>query len=110
MVRTSPAAAITSTAAMINDITPAVWNGTPLESRPGVLINLTPLNTQPTASTTATVSATALIRRVQDDTGRTVVRAVPTKYAVSTPANTFPSARPLRRLRIDALTPMTSIA
>ena len=40
MMRTSPAAAMTNTAAMINDITPAVRNGTPFESRPGVLINL----------------------------------------------------------------------
>ena len=61
-------------------------------------------------STTATVSAAALITRVQDEAGRTEVRAVPTKYAVSTPATTFPSAPPFMRLSIDALTPMTSIA
>jgi hypothetical protein len=41
MARTSPAAAMANTAATINDITPAVLNETPPESRPGVLINLT---------------------------------------------------------------------
>ena len=39
MVRRSPAAAIASKVATISDITPAVWNGTPFESRPGALMN-----------------------------------------------------------------------
>src|SRR5688500_6751888 len=103
MIRTSPAAAITKTTPTIKDTAPAVRNGTPPGSTPGVLINLTPPARQRTASPTATVSATALIRRVHDDAGRTVVRAVPTKYAVTTPTTTLPLSPPLRRLRIDAL-------
>lgn len=36
--------------------------------------------------------------------------AVSTKYAVMNPVNTFPSEGLLRKPRIDALSPMTSIA
>jgi hypothetical protein len=50
------------------------------------------------------------MRSVQEDAGRTVVRAVPTRYTVSTAATTLPLSRPLRRLRIEALAAMTSIA
>ena len=73
-------------------------------------MNVAPLTRLQKMSTTATASAVALITRVQDEAGRTEVRAVPTKYAVTTAATTFPSAPPFMMVSIDALIPMMSIA
>ena len=98
MMRTSPAAARNKTVAMKENIT----NGTPLRKPRGLLKAFTPSTMSTSASPTAIVSAATLIRRVHDDTGRTVVSAVPTKYTVMKPPSTFPS--------IEAVMPRTTMA
>ena len=79
-----------------------ITNGTPLRKPRGLLKAVTPSTMSTSASPTAIVSAPALIRRVHDDIGRTVVSAVPTNYTVMKPPSTFPS--------IAALIPRTTMA
>jgi hypothetical protein len=56
------------------------------------------------------ICAARLSRFVQDEAGRTVARAVTTKYAVIKPANTFGSVGLLRNARSEAVAPITIMA
>ena len=75
IMRTSPVAARIITPAMKKSI----MKGTPLSKPRGLLKAFTPPAMSTSASPTATINAATLLRRVHDDTGRTVVSAVLTK-------------------------------